>query len=99
MAPYDTIETLTWVAAKTQRVHLRTDVVIPLFQHPVVLARRLATLDHLSGGRVEAGVALGWLPEEFAAVGVPTSGRAARVEECVAALRACWGPDPVVVRR
>jgi probable F420-dependent oxidoreductase len=93
---YDTIETLTWVAAKTQRVRLRTDVIIPLFQHPVVLARRLATLDHLSSGRVEAGVALGWLPEEFEAVGVPTSGRAARFEECVAALRACWGPDPVV---
>src|SRR5688572_1345786 len=64
---YDSIETLTWVAAKTQRIRLRTDVIVPLFQQPVVLARRLATLDHLSGGRIDAGVALGWLPEEFEA--------------------------------
>ena len=92
---YDTIETLTWVAAKTRRIVLRSDVIIPLFQQPVVLARRLATLDHLSGGRVEAGVALGWLPEEFEATGVPATGRAARFEECLAAMRACWEPDPV----
>jgi probable F420-dependent oxidoreductase len=92
---YDTIETLTWVAAKTQRIVVRSDVIVPLFQQPVVLARRLATLDHLSGGRAEAGVALGWLPEEFEATGVPASGRAKRFEECIAAMRACWGPDPV----
>ena len=52
---YDAIESLTWVAAKTSGIRLRTDVVVPLFQQPIVLARRLATLDHLSGGRVEAG--------------------------------------------
>jgi probable F420-dependent oxidoreductase len=92
---YDAIESLTWVAAKTGGIRLRTDVVVPLFQQPIVLARRLATLDHLSGGRVEAGVALGWLPEEFEATGIGTTGRAARFEESVAAMRACWGPDPV----
>ena len=92
---YDAIETLTWVAAKTRHVRLRTDVIIPLFQQPVVLARRLATLDHLSGGRAEAGIGLGWLPEEMEATGIPASGRAAKFEECIAALRACWAPDPV----
>jgi probable F420-dependent oxidoreductase len=92
---FDALETLAWVAAKTQHVRLRTDVIVPLFQQPVVLARRLATLDHLSGARLEAGVALGWLPEEFAATGVPVSGRAAMFEECIAVLRACWAPDPV----
>lgn len=92
---YDAIESLTWVAAKTRGIRLRTDVVIPLFQQPIVLARRLATLDHLSGGRVEVGVGLGWLPEEFEATGVARAGRAARFEECLAAMRACWGPDPV----
>jgi probable F420-dependent oxidoreductase len=92
---YDAVETLTWVAAKTQHVRLRTDVIIPLFQQPVVLARRLATLDHLSRGRVEAGVGLGWLPEEFIATGVPASGRPAMFEESIAVIRACWGPDPV----
>jgi probable F420-dependent oxidoreductase len=92
---YDAVETLTWVAAKTARIRLRTDVLVPLFQQPVVLARRLATLDHLSRGRVDAGLALGWLPEEFAATGVASAGRAAAFEESVAAIRACWGPDPV----
>jgi probable F420-dependent oxidoreductase len=95
---YDAIESLTWVAAKTSGIRLRTDVVVPLFQQPIVLARRLATLDHLSGGRVEAGVALGWLPEEFEATGIGTTGRVARFEECLAAMRACWGPDPVEYR-
>jgi probable F420-dependent oxidoreductase len=92
---YDALDTLAWVAARTERVRLRTDVIVPLFQQPVVLARRLATLDRLSAGRVEAGVALGWLPEEFTATGIPARGRAARFEECLAVLRTCWGPDPV----
>lgn len=92
---YDAIETLTWVAAKTEGIRLRTDIIVPLFQQPIVLARRLATLDHLSNGRLDVGVALGWLPQEFEATGVPATGRASRFEECVAAMRACWGPDPV----
>ena len=92
---YDPIETLAWVAAKTSGIGLRTDVVLPLFQQPVVLARRLATLDHLSGGRVTAGLAVGWMPEEFAATGVPLADRGRRFEDAVAAIRACWGPNPV----
>lgn len=92
---YDSIETLTWVASKTNRVRVRTDVIIPLFQQPVVLARRLSTLDHLSEGRAEIGIALGWLPEELQATGVPAGERARRFEECIAVMRACWGPDPV----
>jgi probable F420-dependent oxidoreductase len=92
---YDAIESLTWAAAKTTRVRLRTDVIVPLFQQPVVLARRLATLDRLSGGRLDVGVARGWLPEEFAATGVDHVDKGAAYEESVAALRACWGPDPV----
>lgn len=94
-AAYDALETLTWVAARTRGVRLRSDVIVPLFQQPIVLARRLATLDVLSGGRVDAGLAIGWLPQEFEATGVPLSGRAAAFEEAVAAMRACWGPDPV----
>lgn len=92
---YDTIEVLTWVAARTRRLRLRTGIVVPLFQPPLVLARRLATLDRLSGGRVDAGLAIGWLPQEYAATGTPYAGRGAAFEEHLAALRACWGPDPV----
>lgn len=92
---YDAIETLTWVAAKTRHLRLRTGVVVPLFQQPIVLARRLATLDRLSGGRLDAGLAIGWMPQEFEATGVETAGRGAAFEEHLAAMRACWGPDPV----
>ena len=92
---YDPLETLTWVAAHTRRIGLGTLVMDPLFQSPVVLARRLATLDRLSGGRLMAGIGQGWMPEEFEAVGVPMARRGAGFEEHVAAMRACWQPDPV----
>lgn len=91
----DPIETLTWAAAHSTRVRLATGIVNSLFQPPVMLARRLATLDVLSGGRLDLGIGQGWMPEEFAAVGVPISRRGAGFEEHLAAMRACWGPDPV----
>jgi probable F420-dependent oxidoreductase len=92
----DPIEALTFAAAHTRRVQLGTGVVDALFQPPIVLARRLATLDVLSGGRVDAGLGQGWLPEEFAATGVPMSRRGDGFVDYLAAVRACWGPDPVV---
>jgi probable F420-dependent oxidoreductase len=92
---YDVLESLTWAAARTGRVKLVTGVMNTLFQAPIVVARRLATLDHLSNGRVVAGIGLGWMPEEFVATGLPQSGRGARFEDHLAAMRACWGPDPV----
>ena len=61
---------------------------------PLVLAKRLATLDRLSGGRLVVGVGQGWMPEEFEAVGVPMTRRGAGFEEHMAAMRACWQPDP-----
>lgn len=94
-AAFDALETLTWVAAVTEHVRLVPGVVDALFQPPVLLARRLATLDRLSGGRVAAGLGQGWLPEEFAVSGVPQSRRGRGFEEYLEVLRACWGPDPV----
>jgi probable F420-dependent oxidoreductase len=91
----DPIEALTWAAAHTSRVRLATGVVDALFQPPILLARRLATLDVLSGGRVDAGLGQGWIPEEFAAAGMPESRRGRGFEDYLAALQACWGPDPV----
>ena len=84
-----------WAAAHTERIRVVPSIVNALFQPPIVLARRLATLDRLSGGRVDAGLGQGWLPEEFAATGVPMARRGAGFEEHIAAMRACWGPDPV----
>lgn len=92
---YDPLETLTWIAAKTARIRLGTSVLDSLFQPPIVLARRLATLDRLSGGRVVAGIGQGWMPEEFAAAGVPLSRRGSGFEDHLAAMRACWAADPV----
>ncbi len=92
---WEPIEVLTWAAAHTERVRLGTGIVNALFQPPIVLARRLATLDRLSGGRLDVGLGQGWLPEEFVATGVPTSRRGQGFEDHLAAMRACWGPDPV----
>jgi probable F420-dependent oxidoreductase len=92
---YDPMETLAWVAAKTERVRLGTSIMDALFHVPVVLARRFATLDHLSGGRVIAGLGQGYAPQEFAAANIPLSRRGAGFEEFIEAMRAAWAPDPV----
>ncbi len=91
----DPVVTLASAAAVTERVRLGTAIVNMPFQPPVVLAGQLATLDVLSAGRVDAGLGLGWVPEEFEAAGVPFERRGARAEEYLACLRALWGPDPV----
>ena len=92
---YDPIETLTYVAARTSRISLGTSVLDALFQSPVILARRLATLDRLSDGRLIAGIGQGWMEQEFEAAGVPMNRRGAGFEEHLLAMRAVWGPDPV----
>ncbi len=101
---WDPLEMLTWAAAHTRRIRVSTGVVNAIFQPPIVLARRLATLDRLSHGRLDVGLGQGGggtaetsylIPEEFTAAGVPPSRRGAGFVEHVAAMRACWGPDPV----
>lgn len=92
---YDPIETLAYVAGRTSRISLGTSVLDALFQSPVILARRLATLDRLSGGRLIAGIGQGWMAQEFEATGVSMSRRGAGFEEHLLAMRAVWGPDPV----
>ena len=92
---YDPIEMLTWVASRTETVKLGTSVLSSLFQNPVTLARRFATLDRLSNGRVIAGLGQGDFKDEFAAAGIPHSRRGRGFGEFVEAVRACWGPDPV----
>jgi probable F420-dependent oxidoreductase len=92
---YDPVETLTYVAALTSRITLGTSVLDALFQSPVILARRLATLDRFSGGRLIAGIGQGWVKQEFQAAGVSMKRRGAGFEEHRLAMRAVWGPDPV----
>jgi probable F420-dependent oxidoreductase len=92
---YEPLELLSHVAALTSRIKLGTSVLNALLQPPVILARRIATLDRLSGGRVIAGLGQGWMREEYEAVGVPFGRIGSGMDEMIGALRACWGPDPV----
>jgi probable F420-dependent oxidoreductase len=91
----DPVVALGFAAAVTARVRLGTAVVNAPFLPPAVLAKQLATIDVLSGGRLDAGLGLGWAQHEFAAVGVPYERRGARTAEYVACLRALWADDPV----
>jgi probable F420-dependent oxidoreductase len=81
---------MAWVAAATTRLRLMTAVVILPLHNPLVLAKKVATLDHLSGGRIELGIGVGWLKEEFEALGVPFERRGKRADEYVAAMRELW---------
>jgi probable F420-dependent oxidoreductase len=84
---------LTWVAAATRSLRLATGILILPQRTPALLAKELATLDVLSGGRVTLGVGVGWLEEEFNALGVPFEHRGARTDEYIEALRVLWGED------
>jgi probable F420-dependent oxidoreductase len=92
---FEPLETLSYVAALTDRIKLGTSVIDALLHPPVVLARRFATLDQFSGGRVIAGLGQGWMPQEFETANVPLRRMGAGMDEVVEAMRASWGPDPV----
>lgn len=92
---YEPLETLSYVAARTSTIRLATSVIDAPFHAPVILARRLATLDRFSGGRLTVGLGQGWMVDEFTAAGVSPKLRGAGFAEHVEAMRAAWGPDPV----
>ncbi len=92
---FDPIETLTFVAARTSKVRLGTSVLVLPYHTPIELARRLATLDVLSNGRVSVGVGAGWSHDEFEAVGTPFNRRGARSDEFLQAMIDLWTDDPV----
>ncbi len=81
---------LTWVAAQTERVKLATGILIVPQRNPVITAKELATLDHLSGGRMVLGVGAGWLAEEFEALNASFDDRGKRLDEYIAVMRALW---------
>ena len=86
--------TLTFLAAVTSRVRLATAVCLLPQRNPVYTAKEVATLDWLSQGRVDLGVGVGWLREEFEAVGVPWERRGARTDDYLGVLRSLWCDDP-----
>jgi probable F420-dependent oxidoreductase len=83
---------MTYAAAVTKKIKVATGVLILPQRHPFYVAKELATLDVLSGGRALLGVGIGWLEEEFRGVGVPFAERASRTEESIRALRSLWAP-------
>jgi probable F420-dependent oxidoreductase len=84
---------LAFVAAATTTIRLATGIVILPQRNPVVFAKEVATLDVMSGGRVELGIGVGWLAEEFDAIGVPFRERGARTDDHIEAMRALWTQD------
>ncbi|MFP6808252.1 MAG: LLM class F420-dependent oxidoreductase [Pseudomonadales bacterium] len=84
---------LAFAAAAAPTLRLGTCILIVPQRNPLILAKELATLDQLSGGRVELGLGVGWMKEEFDALGVPWERRGARNDEYIEAMRALWkGP-------
>jgi probable F420-dependent oxidoreductase len=86
----DPMVALGFLAARTSRIRLGVAVVNLPFVSPVVLAKQATTVDVLSGGRLDLGLGVGWMPEEFAAAGASTARRGARAEEFLAVLRTLW---------
>ena len=86
----DPLAVLPWLAGITERVALGTSVVILPYRSPVPVAKLLASVDVLSGGRLIVGAAIGWLEGEFAALGVPFKERVSRSEEALELLRVLW---------
>jgi len=81
---------LTFLAAHTSRIRLATGICLAPQRQPIYTAKQVADLDFLSGGRVDFGVGIGWLKEEFEALGVPWERRAARTRECIAVMKTLW---------
>ena len=89
----DPLDLLAFLAGRTERLVLGTGVVVGPHHHPLVLAKRLATIDRLSKGRMLLGVGVGWMREELESTGVDFHTRGRRLDELLAALRAVWADE------
>jgi probable F420-dependent oxidoreductase len=89
----DPILPLAYAAALTKKIRLATGVLILPQRHPFYVAKEIATLDLLSGGRAILGIGVGWLREEFDALGVGFEDRAGRTHEAVRAIRSLWSDE------
>ena len=89
----DPLVAMAFAAGRTKKLKFGMSVMVLPGRNPVVLAKELATLDHLAAGRMLLGIGVGWLEEEFDAIGVPFTERGKRTDEYVAAMRALWTED------
>ncbi|MEV4377625.1 TIGR03619 family F420-dependent LLM class oxidoreductase [Streptosporangium sp. NPDC049644] len=92
---FDPLTALTLAAVSTREVRLGTSTLNALWQPPVLLARMLTSLDLLSHGRLDVGIGLGWLRDEYTATGVPWQGRGDRLEETLDLMEAVWSSEVV----
>ncbi len=92
---HDPLATLAFLAGQTTSARLGLAVVNMPYYAPIVLAKLLTTIDHLCGGRLDAGLGIGWSPHEFEAVGAPLGERGARAEDFLGCLRAVWTNEVV----
>ena len=91
----DPFAALTFIAAHTTTLRLGTGICLVPQRQPVYTAKMVADLDYLSQGRVDFGIGVGWLEEEFNALGKDFGQRSKRCDEYIGAMKALWGPDPV----
>ena len=90
----DPLLPLAYAAAITKTIKLATGILILPQRHPLYVAKEVATLDVLSGGRMMLGIGSGWLKEEFEALGLDFSTRGARTDETIQAMRVLWRENP-----
>jgi len=86
----DPLAVLPWLAAVTERISIGTSVIILPYRSPLPVAKLLASVDVLSGGRLIFGAGIGWMEQEFAALGVPIRERASRTDEALALIERVW---------
>src|SRR5260370_12703376 len=86
----DTIVALTWIAAQTKRLRIGSGIIVLPLRNPVLLAKELASVDVISGGRLIIGLGAGWLESEFGALGVSMQGRGRLMDDSLCAIRALW---------
>lgn len=86
----DPFSTLTFIAAHTSTIRLGTGICLVPQRNPVYTAKQVADLDYLSNGRFDFGIGIGWLKEEFEALGVPWENRAGRTMECLEVMKTLW---------
>jgi len=89
----DTTVALTWIAAHTKRIRIASGIIVLPLRNPVLLAKELASIDVISGGRLIIGVGAGWLEPEFHALGIPMEKRGERMDDALRAMRALWTLD------
>jgi probable F420-dependent oxidoreductase len=90
---YAPLVTLGWVAGWTERVGLGTSIILVPLHHPMLLAKEVATLQELSGGRFTLGVGMGWHRDEYEFMGIEFEGRGRRGDEAIQLMRALWNGE------